>query len=617
MLSNMEYLVENVSKPNVMIDLQLDDGNKIKLSSTNAILHGILWIPYYRLGRNITINEIYPIKNVTPETVSEVQTIQYRHLMEEVDMPYMDIVKLLWDTVITLYKFVHANLGEYSRSISLMSLIHVTDNPAVKKIIETDIPSELGTKVAEIRFNELSKELLDVLEDPKAIPNNPMLPFMDSGVFNRNQLPQLMMAYGARSDLDDQMQKHVINESSLSGLKTVKDYATEALSAKKTSFYLKDVISKTQYFARVLRLNNMQFRKKYKGDCGSTYVAPITIATGTGKNFVDKVVFHHGKKVIITKNNYKELEGHRVEMISPLGCKYHDGICERCAGRATTKPWAFMPDIHLGNYSKSKLCAKISQKVLSAKHLIKTTSIEPKLFDCAKRYLCKKSGSTNIVFCKTVNRSLKNIAVVVPYESMKHIGDLHYGQTAESFSLLEQIAFKNTATEQMDEIKLGEPQFMLHFSEEMLEHIKTVYPDIELVDGNYEIPMKGFKASDPFISYVVINDDMVAFSDRVKNMISNNMASYNSASSALIDLANIIYTKTNLNIFFIELVVKSLMSRPITCDTDVDFSKLREGIIDSSVASKLAHEDIRRYLQQASTCVVPKGDSPIDIFFGF
>jgi hypothetical protein len=619
MLSDPNWIAAQYNMPNDIVHLKLDDGNVVQhMPLRMVLLHGLLWTPYYRLGIKISINEIYSITAISTKTISTVQTIQYKHLIEITNHKHLDILQQLWDTIGLIYKFVHTYLSEYVRSTSLMSLINIVEHPEIKPIIDVNLPNNLGTKVAEIKFEELSKELLTKLDDPNLIKDNSLLPFLQSGVFNRNQIPQLLIAYGTRSDLDDQMQKHIINESALSGLKSAADYGVEALSAKKTSFYLKVVIASTQYFARVLRLNNMQFRKKYYGDCGSKYLAPITIAKNTGKNYIDKIIYYNGERIAITSKNYKEYENCRVEMPSPIGCKYNDGVCERCAGRATKHPWSFMPDLHLGSYAKSKLMTKISQKVLSAKHLVKCYSMEPKLFSSAKRYFAKKDNSNDIMFSSGMNKLLKNIIMVVPYEAINHIGDLNYDDIApESFSLLEKIGMYNINSEDIEEIELAEPQFLLHFSAEMLDHIKNNLSEIELLNGNYHIPLKGFKIKNPVISYVTINDDMVAFAERIKTMICSSISTYSSASSALSDLANIIFDKTDINIFWLELIIKSLLSNPIDNDNDAQFPIMKKGISDSSVSSKLAHEDIRRYLEDTATTVVPKGDSPLDVFFGF
>jgi hypothetical protein len=612
------FVEQMVHSPNRNIEIVLTDGNNAHMSIRSAILHSFLWRPYLTFGIPITLSEIYDIRAVTVDTISKIQTIQYKHLMEQLQVPHMDIVAIFWEVVNTIYRFTHIHLARYQRSISLMSLINVVKHPAVAEIIDTKIPVNMGTKVAEFIFNQQSAKLMAILESPDVIKDNPMLPFMASRALNKNQIPQLINAYGPRSDLDDQMMKHVINESALSGLRSPKDLATESLSAKKTAYYNSEIIAKTQYFARVLRLMNMQFRKMYPGDCGSRYMLPHTIQDNHTENYIHKVVYLNGNRIEINEHNHKELGGMRVEMISPVGCRYEDGVCERCAGRATKHPWAYVPQVHLGSYAKSKLSSRVSQNVLSAKHLIKTSSIEPSLPDQAKKYFTKVSKGFNIVFAKPIIKNLKNLMLVVSAADMNHISDLMFSiTTPEGFSSLDKVVLLDIKTKQSEVVPLDGKQFMIHLSKAMLVHMKDRLDNIELLDGMYYIPLEGFPAAEPALSYVVVNADMVAFSKRIRDMISTDICAYTSVGAALTDLSSIIYSKTGLNIFWLELIIKSLMEGVIDESGNVVFRKIRAGIINTSVATKLGHEHLKKYLSMAETTVVPKGDSPLDLFFGF
>jgi len=65
---------------------------------------------------------------------------------------------------------------------------------------------------------------------------------MIADTLKKNQIPQMLLKYGPRSDVDDTMCRHIINESSFSGNKSVADFAVESLSAKKSAYFNKSVI---------------------------------------------------------------------------------------------------------------------------------------------------------------------------------------------------------------------------------------------------------------------------------------------------------------------------------------------------------------------------------------
>lgn len=602
-----------------IIKIRLDDGHKMEMQSRLALLHGLLWYPYFKLNIPITINEIYHIPCFTPHTIAGIQSIQYAHLLSITEVPHMKIVDLFWDTINTCKNFVTDNLCEYHSGLSLMSLVNIVREPKVAAIVNKRIPSEFGPPVAEVKFNQQAKELMKLLNDKDALPENELYPLLEAGMLNSNQIPQLLMAYGTRSDINDTMMHHVINESALSGLKSIEDYSTEALSAKKTAWYNSRVISDTQYFARELRLTNMQFRLLHEGDCGSKYLLPITVPIDQGHNFINKEVRLNGNVITVTKHNSHEIEGHRIEMRSPIGCLFTDGVCAACTGRATNKAWAyFPPNVHIGSYAKSKLSSKVSQKVLSAKHLVKTNSLVLALTDSAKRYFYRKVEVCDIMINEDFRQAIKQLTLVISSDDMNHISDLQYGHvSAGGFSLLESIILKNMKTGDEEKIEIAESQFQTHLSAPLLNYIRTHNEVIELIDGNYHIPLNKFNARHALLSYAVVNDDMVAFAKRIRNMLKKDIRNYTSPAAALSDLAGIIYYKTELNILWLEIIVKSLMTDVIDDKGQVALTAIKEGITNSSVSSKLGYQEIYKYLQQPSTTFKPKGASPLDAFFGF
>ncbi len=618
-LATQEFMDKNTLAPNSTIKLKLDDGHKMDMKLRLGILHGLLWEPYLQLGIPITINEIYNIPVFTTDTISEIQSIQYAHLLQCVDTPHMEIVDYFWNVVNRCHNFVRNKLGEYHSGISLMSFIDIVKDPAVEPIVNKEIPGHLGTKVAEIKFEQQSKELVNLINTRGAIKHNDLYPLLQAGLLNKNQIPQLLMAYGTRSDIDDKMMSHVINESALSGLKSIEDYSTEALSAKKTAWYNSKVIRDTQYFARELRLTNMQFRIPHTGDCGSTYLIPITVPEGQGHNFIDKIIRLNGKTIEVNKHNIHEIEGHRIEMRSPIGCRHTDGVCAACAGRATHKAWAyFPPGIHIGSFAKSKLSAKVSQKVLSAKHLVKTLSLVLALTDTAKQYFCRRSESCDLMFQTSLRKSIKHMTLIIASDDMNHISDLQYGHvSAEGFSLIETIKLKDNKSGDIEEIEISENQFQTHLSSALLNHIRSNNDVIELIEGEYHIPLNKFNVRQPLLSYAIVNDDMVAFAKRIRDMIKKDIRGYTTPAAALADLAGIIYHKTELNIFWLELIIKSLMDGVVDETGQCNMFAIKEGITNSSVSSKLGYQEINKYLQQPETTFKVKGPSPLDAFYGF
>jgi hypothetical protein len=139
--------------------------------------------------------------------------------------------------------------------------------------------------------------------------------------------------------------------------------------------------------------------------------------------------------------------------------------------------------------------------------------------------------------------------------------------------------------------------------------------------------LKGFNAKQPLLQYIIVNDDMVAFTKEVKAMLNSSIASYTSITNALSDLTRILHAKTNINVFFVEVLMKAFLRKhdqatgaPLIEDhNDVTFGGMKTNIERSSVAAKLGHERLggKDYFAEASTSVLEKDGCEFDKYFGF
>lgn len=634
----MIYTIQALAKPghidelmdngldNGTMDLKLSNGNVIKIGTRLAMLNTILLHPLIKLGIPINEKDIHYITAIKSNTISRIQTEQYRMLLDVADVHHMEIVALFWEAINNLYIWTKEHLGAYQQSMSILSLAKVQCHPAVKELTEYHIDPKLGTSYAEGKHKELTGKLIDAIGTRGVIDDNVLINFMETGSLKANQIPQQMLGYGTRSDIDDSMMSHVINESATSGLKSAADYGIESLSAKKSSYFNKHVIKDTQYFARVLRLNSSPIIKMYKGHCGSDVTIPLTIPKENTHNFVDKVCFHEGERKVITVANHSEFGDKRISLISPLGCRHLDGVCEYCAGRNTTKPWEWLPNVsNLGIFAGTKVGKAVSQKILSSKHLIKTNSLTYVLHDHAKNFLVTKSK--HIHFRSNLT-GLDKSTLRISADSLRHLNDLTHGKVeAEQFSDIKTFELID-AHKNVVELRLDVDRFIPYFSKQMLKHIKKNLSSIDIEDEYYNIPLKGFDIKNPVCSYTVINDDMIAFTREFTTMLTTRIREYTSLTTIMQDLTAILYSKTAINIFFVEVLMKSFIRShndeecgpAIVTDPDnVKLAGMSTNIESSSVSGKLGHEHLgtTKYLCDASTSVREKGPGVFDRFFNF
>ena len=394
----------------------------VTLPTRMMILNLLCWRILFHLKQEPTKADVIVIQSVEDHTFAAIYTRMYIRLLAVPDLDPTHAVSEFCKNIEDINRFIVRYCGAYIQTIDALGLCKILHHPKIQAIVSKKLDPRFGTKVAEEHFKQISKELNQALTDRDVIQDNILINFMETGSLKDNQIPQVLAMYATRSDINDEMMGHIINESTLSGLKTPADYATEALSAKKSSYFSKVVIQDSQYFARRLRLTTLSLPKIHPGSCGRSLTIPICIPESRAMlNFMDKIHIEKGKPVVLTRQNLKKYAGKIIQMVTPMGCRHTDGTCEACAGKGNiqkdftvTKTGniirSYLPqNMHIGVFSATKVGNNVSQMVLSAKHLIKTLTKEYNLTDIAKLYLFKR-GDT-LYWNKELKERLKKLYI--------------------------------------------------------------------------------------------------------------------------------------------------------------------------------------------------------------
>lgn len=621
--------------------LVVKDGGLV-ISAKKAILNILFWGPVMKCGIIPTSRDVMDIKSITASSVSAIQSKFYFKILvhyaeqgyDMATLDHMAIVRLFAENINFLYNITCRYLNEYMPPMDILGLTYLCENPEVKKLIDTKIDSKVGTKIAEKMIKQQANELIEMLMQPGKLKHNNLLPYMAAKTLKNNQIPHALLKYGPRSDVDDSMCSHVINESSLSGLKSPADFAIESLSAKKCAFLNKTILKRSQYFNRKTRLAGASLPNIYPGSCGSTLTIPFLVKPEFAKNMVYRSIDVDGKVIQLTPTNIREYVGKTVNLLSIFGCKHTDGFCERCAGFRYYPEYNiglhhFLPnDIHVGLLSVSQLMSRVTQKILSNKHLIATSSKTYNLPENTSQYMYIGDGDNAIYWSSSIAKRLKNLSIRVPSDSIGQITDLILDTlpAAETFSKIPYIDIMKD-DEIVDTIYMKEDKgesFVPYLSDEMLEYIHEHFSDVKRIDNGVIIPMFEFNAKKPFMNYIVMNDDLISYVNRFKAFICKDISDYTSVSTCLSDFADIVYHKSELNLFYLEVILRALNSTShsdyrIPQLTDINhtcFMRLDEKVTESSISMKLAQEQVYKYLQNPKSMLYKKPAGLFGPFFG-
>lgn len=541
-----------------------------------------------------------------------------------------DILYELMDTIDHMHHWVATSLGEYHLSLSAFELCRLMKHPKVEPLTKLDISKEMLVSIgaAEQKIKSQGDELMALLRD-ESLPNNVIAPLLKLGILSPNQFPQVIMALGFRKDASDQIVRYPILSSYMTGLKDIREFAVESLSAKITIYYNRNAMPDSQYDNRKQQILASIIRHLYPGDCGSTITTPFYIYKDIAQSVLGtNIICDDGTQDQLSKKNIDKYIGYSVNMRLPLTCRYTDGICHGCGGRLTD----FMPpDVVVGIASTVEYMSQASQLVLSAKHFSKTNSIAYKIPEQLNDILIVRQ---NDIFIRS-HIDITKLKTKIPFWDMQHINDLGARDDDENnLASIGEQQFSNinymTFLDQDDvpltaEIPMASDGTIPYFSSEMLVYIKSVMKSISIGD-EIIIPLKKFDhVNEPLLRCIVESNSMIKFNKTLEKFVKTDIRRYTSLTDVLRDFTTIVYTEIKVNILHLAVVLKSYLITsdedfriPVVSDIEnVRFESLGTIIPKRSLGGQFAYQELLKVLSDPTTYTQSHPRGLFDTYFYF
>ena len=617
-------------KPSGIGDLKLHNG-VVKMNIRALLFHKMLWKPYFEFNKPIEASDIYfdgisSLISCQASEISKIQTSQKEILLDLDIGGTLDISKLgmcMFRVIDEIHQFEYIYCQPYNKSLSGQSFYEISKDPKIKELIDTKYNHDEGTAVAEVKLRKNGERLKKLLTQRGLMKNNVLRDFAETGCFNFNQLPQMLLAYGTRDDVDTKMSRYIISNSAIQGLRTINDFATESLASKKAACANASSVSQVQYSARKLKLACLVLDKIYPGDCGSTVTITITPKPEHLDRYIYKTVRVAGVEHNITKDNYKEFIGKELVMRTPMGCRHTDGICDACTGFRNGKFSKWIPDgIQLGLFTGSLSSSIIAQTVLSTKHLIKTFSDRFKLSDSAAAVFDVEAPDKIYLNKLTV---LDDLTMEFPVTDMGPLVDLYHGDAISNiseYSKISEVLF--TYGDEKRHVSLSDGSAAsIYLSSQMLMYMKKL--KVKASDGVIRVDLRNWSIRNPIFQYTLYNDDMSARARKFENYLMKQIRTCTSLSHALEKYSELVYSKLNIPIVYLEMIlrvflVESAMDATIPTRIEnpdnVMFLGLKDVIKGRSITMKLAYEDNLRYISDPGVFNITRPDGLYDPLFG-
>jgi len=542
-----------------------------------------------------------------------------------------------------------SKFANYSVSTSILDILEIQYN---KELLDALIVSNEKKSVPAV--NE-TYNVVDKIMKYEEYKYNPINLFYTSGIVSIDQIKQLLGSRGFITEIDSKVFSVPMTNSFALGFKNPYEAAIESRSGAKALFLYSKAIQDSEYMSRELQLVTMVIEGIYLGDCGNPSYIKYFVKPKEYDND-GKEVYNGDIKLLIGKH-YKidddspesiidgteeHLAGKFIllRFAASCGLKHKNKICSACAGELTETVFSHQ---NLGNLSTVNLTSKLSQSLLSAKHLLKSASASTTSLPAVakKHFLIKNSGPyINNVFFKAnvINKKVKKVYLKIKQSeawglsSIMDIKDLFSINIAKITRLSELVLTTDPEDASSDitlPVKAGAKY--AHLTMYALSHI--INHGYDVFDEEYFIiDINDFSTASPLFKYDDVEFDFSALGKEVKRLlktrsykyVNDKIRSEYTADVLVQRLFDLINKKLNINITILEVIayaftVQNLnelnydLGRNATTKNIVGF---KEAINFRSIGASYGWDALQQKILNPTLYIADnKPDHPLDTIF--
>ena len=428
----------------------------------------IFWEPMITLESSEYLDETYIIE---PSRISSGYIKSY--IDEKLVIPYKrkvsnkNLNKILCDLIYNLGKISTEFNIVFGMGMTVESFINVANkNPRFNEIIRTMVDPSMQPSEIEATLHNLTDEQVEILKNEP----NVLQPMLRSGSgIKPKQLAEFSINGGLKPDLSGRTIPIPINSNFLvSGTNSVSGYFIDAIGARKSLIFNKNVMGKSGHFARktMLVVSDIKLREDSE-HCGSVHPIMYEIKT---KKHLERLVGRNYRlpnqiKYSVLKKNDTHLIGKKILVKSPMTCASHNGICEECYGDMLFHTNS--NGVGIGAYAGAIITNPLSQSILSSKHLLTTISESITFTDAFNDFF---SLDANEITLNThaLEDNLDKYSLIIMKDDLVTLEDLDEGEINEYVT---KFYVKNNETHELIEIKETKSKSM-YISTELKSLIK-------------------------------------------------------------------------------------------------------------------------------------------------
>ena len=635
--------------------IMFDDKTVSPINTSEIVVSRYFWELFKQYNIPITskykISEYYTNGMFTGKThvkflstlwkeLIEAYTVNGNYSEEVINKIQYEMFRLSFMFLEYIYSELSYRLYDNSSSINIVDLLEIQ---LVKELMDS---MDEVTKTMSMASVEKSYDVLDKVVREERFRNNQVAKAYISGMVNNNQMKQVLGPRGFVTELDSSIFKYPIASSFTLGLRNLYEMGADSRSGAKALYLSNKAIQDSEYFGRELQLATMTVEQLVMGDCGSTdylnwYVKPkeeyagVTVYKGDLMNL-------EGKWYLNEETNQLEkidkkmthLSGKTIKIRSAIKCKLSDKrhICSKCFGELS---YAIPKHFNLGHTCSTEINSKISQSILSTKHLATSaTSGSIQLDDVAKKFFSVKDKN-GYVFKTGILTGKNKISLVITQDECFGLKDIMLNKDIHaidpgSVSVINNITMKVENTRGTEytliPVRLGnrygvlEPKFLKYIIDNGFETDDY---------GNFIISLNKWTSVSPILRLPEVEFSFLALSKDTKDMfksmtVNKDGFSNESPDTLLSKVFRLVNSKLDINIALFEVVVYAFTVYDIKNGNydlgrnspDVQLANLLTIIDRRSAGASYGYDNLSgKILTPALFSSVNKCDHRLDVLF--
>ena len=128
-----------------------------------------------------------------------------------------EFMEEIWQTANHIDDFGIFQLNEHHCGMSLVDLCKIYLDPLIQPIVNVDLDEAKGTVYIERTMENANANFIKAVGTRGFLKDNILLEYQEAGVLNNKQIPQVMIAFGLRTEVSDKVISLPVTGSSLTG----------------------------------------------------------------------------------------------------------------------------------------------------------------------------------------------------------------------------------------------------------------------------------------------------------------------------------------------------------------------------------------------------------------